>query len=259
MICKKAMKRLSEYFDGVLDSETAVEIERHVKNCAHCRDALIRLTALHEKLRSIEKVPVPDYLHHLIELRLKKEERVKWYASLKDAVSFRWSRIRTTGIQFYWTKALGTVMTAIFLWAISVGINPFYPAAVPSISLDSWTSEQSERVQLALIIKLGGVPIEQHLTKNRHYAAINDLYFNHFWDSIPEISDEEFFSVVTTIDSGGTVTLENVLDYPEDKTLITSLNDMIRSARGRPASMNGKSISSPTVLNLSWITVSPDS
>lgn len=259
MLCKNAKKRLSEYFDGVLDSDTSVKISRHVKECTDCRDELERLATLQKRLKSVETVPVPDYLYRLVQARLKKEAQLKWHQRFKDAAAFRWSRIRTTGIQFYWTKALGTMMAAFCFWVITGSIDPFYPPGyVPPASDEFLTTEHSEQIRSAIYQELGGIPIEQHLKGTRHYPAINDLYWKDYMESVPEIPDEDSLSVVTSIGSDGTVKLENVLKYPNNNSLLQTLSDIISSARGRPGSMNGKSESLPAVFNLWWITVSAE-
>ena len=183
MLCKNAKKKLSEYFDGVLDSDMSIEITRHVKECANCRDELERLATLQKRLKAIETVPVPDYLYRLVQARLKKEAQLKWYQRFKDAAAFRWSRIRTTGIQFYWTKTLGTAVAAFCFWMIFSSINLFYQTAnIPPVSVDHWTLEQSEQVRLALSKNLGRFPIEQYNRKNDlNSPAINDIYFDRFW------------------------------------------------------------------------------
>jgi len=88
-------------------------------------------------------------------------------------------------------------------------------------------------------------------------GLINDQYFNVYWESVPTTSEDDL-SVVTTIEPSGMVKIDNILEYPEDKTFLHNLNGLFSSARGRPASINGRSISFPMILDFVWITVLAD-
>ena len=258
MLCKKAKKNLSQYFDGVLDSRSSIEISNHLKECGSCREDLTRLSKLHNRLSSIEKIEVPDFVYPLIQTRWKNEANKTWFARMKDAAELRWSRIRTTGFQFYWTKALGTIMAAFCFSVISSSIDPFYPAGStsPAIASQYMSREYSEQIRSAISINFGRFPIEQYQENNKHYPAIDDQYYLPFWDSIPETIQEENFSVVFAVDPSGTVRAENVLEYPDDETLLQNLN-FIESARGRPGSLNGKYVPSPMVVNFNYSVVTP--
>jgi hypothetical protein len=259
MLCNKVRKRLSEYFDGALDSETSVEISRHLKDCAACSGELEGLRVLREELQLMERMPAPDYLYNLVRTRLNDRAKNTWFRRFKDAVEFRWSRIRTTGIQFYWTKALGTLMAAFCFSFVSNCLDPFYPPGyIPPVSAQFMPREYGERVVSAISKNLGAIPIEQHLKNDHHYPGIHDLYFNIFWDSVPEITDEEDLSVSATIEPSGEVKFENVLEYPQDDDMLNIFIDTVTSARGRPGSVKGRTVSLPMVFNASWITVWSD-
>ncbi len=62
-------------------------------------------------------------------------------------------------------------------------------------------------------------------------------------------------SVVTVVDRSGTVKIQNVLEYPADNNLLTKFNDMIESARARPASQNGRAVDAHLVMTFSKISV----
>ncbi|MEJ2110961.1 MAG: zf-HC2 domain-containing protein [Acidobacteriota bacterium] len=259
MLCKKAKKKLSQYFDGVLDSRSSIEISNHLNECDSCREDLAGLLKLHSRLSSIEKIEIPDFVYPLIQTQLKNEVNKKWLDRMKDAAELRWSRIRTTGFQFYWTKALGTLMAAFCFSMISSSIDPFYPTGSTSPNASQYLSrEYSEQIRSAISINFGRFPIEQYQKSNQHFPAIDDQYYLPFWDSIPETTHEEDFSVVFAVDPSGTVRAENVLEYPDDETLLQSLN-VIEFARGRPGSLNGKYVPSPMVVNFNYSTVTPPS
>lgn len=259
MLCNKVRKRLSEYFDGVLDAETSFEISRHLKECATCSDELDELHVLREELQSTEKIPAPEYLYNLVRTRLDDHAKNTWLRRIKEAVEFRWSRIRTTGIQFYWTKAVGTAMAAFCFAFVSNCLDPFYPPGyVPPLSGQYMPQEYSEQIVSAISKTFGGTPIEQHRKNEHQYPAIHDLNFNGFWDSIPQITDGGDLAVAARVDPSGEVKFEYVLEYPQDNHLLDIFIDTVTSARGRPGSVKGRTVSLPTVFNASWITVWSD-
>jgi hypothetical protein len=40
MLCEKALPLLSEYFDEVLDPDTAIQLSQHLGQCINCRREL---------------------------------------------------------------------------------------------------------------------------------------------------------------------------------------------------------------------------
>ena len=259
MLCNKVRKRLSEYFDGVLDSETSVEISRHLKECADCRGELDELHVLREELQSIRRTQAPEYLYSLVRTRLNDHAKNTWMMRIKEAVEFRWSRIRTTGIQFYWTKAVGTAMAAFCFAFVSNCLDPFYPPGyVPPVSSQYMPREYGEQIVAAISKRFGGTPIEQHLKNGYQYPAIHDLNFNGFWDSIPQMTDVGDLAVAARIEPSGEVKFEYVLEYPQNDNLLDVFIDTVTSARGRPGSVMGRTVSVQTVFNASWITVWSD-
>ena len=147
MVCSTVSKRLSEFFDGVLDDGMSIQISQHLKQCENCRRELETLSKLHEKLNSLKRIPAPEYLHHLVQTRLSERKNNTWGRQIKDAFALRWSRIRTTEVQFYWTRALGIAMTTFFLFVISGSIDRFYPgSASPTYERSAINKEYTDQV-----------------------------------------------------------------------------------------------------------------
>ncbi len=53
MKCDLPKELLSGYLDGELDRERRVQVERHLKECAHCRDELDELRRLDQQVRTL--------------------------------------------------------------------------------------------------------------------------------------------------------------------------------------------------------------
>ena len=52
MLCKKVLPLLSEFFDGVLDDDTSVQVSQHLGQCIRCRKEFNGLSALLTMLNS---------------------------------------------------------------------------------------------------------------------------------------------------------------------------------------------------------------
>lgn len=111
MLCEKVLPLLSEFFDEVLDSDAAVQVSQHLGQCIGCRKEFDSYAALHHRLKSLNRMPAPEYLRSLVQHRLTQES---WRAHLRNELARYWSIIRTTEGMWYATRALGTVMASIF-------------------------------------------------------------------------------------------------------------------------------------------------
>jgi hypothetical protein len=259
MSCEQVLRQLSEFFDEVLDPDTSIQISQHLGRCAKCRGELDRLSEVHQDLRSLRKIQAPEYLEHLIKLRLAYRE-APWRIRVKNELQRSWSRIRHTEGLWYWTRALGAVMTSVFFFLISFSITPFYLDVSPPYREQSTLTERNwgqpafrQQVGNGVLKKLGMLQLQPQQTKTT--PAINDEYLFNFGQSVSRGGDNDNFSVVTVVDQSGSAKIQDVLQYPTDRTLLNSFNEMISTARCRPASQNGKAVPSHLVLMFSKISV----
>jgi hypothetical protein len=252
MLCKTVLQRLSEYFDEVLDADTAVEVSQHLRQCLSCRKEYDSLVTLHCRLKSLQRVEAPEYMEALVRLRISQEIENPWHERLRDWLDLCWSRIRTTEGMWYWTRALGTVLTCICFLLI----NPIYFGLSQPPERALLPSAYTQQVGLNVLQKLGMLPAEESKRPQaRIKPAINDAYLVNFAQNMPGTMEDDSVSVVATVDSNGAATIKNVLQYPADRNLLSNFNEMISSARCRPASQNGKAINSHMVLTFSRISV----
>ena len=56
---------------------------------------------------------------------------------------------------------------------------------------------------------------------------INDLYLVYFGQSAMRTGKDDTFSVVTMVDRSGAAKIQNVLEYPADRKLLTDFNSML--------------------------------
>jgi hypothetical protein len=257
MLCKKVLSLLSEYFDEILDADTAVQVSQHLDQCIHCRKELESLSCLHDKLRSVKKSPAPEYLHHLVRHRLAALQQDSWQKRLQNELERRWSKIRTTEGMWYATRALGTVVASVFFFLISISISPYFinvnaPVNAPSVLISSYGQE----VMMNVLPRLGLLPSEAvQKPTAKSDAAINDLYLMDYGQSISQTGKDDSFTVVTEVDRSGSAKIKKVLEHPEDQSLLNTFNEMISSARCRPASENGQSVPAYLILMFSKISV----
>jgi hypothetical protein len=258
MLCKRVLPLLSEYFDEVLDADIAVQVSQHLHQCLNCRKELKDLSALHDKLRSVKRVETPDYLHNLVQHRLAAKHRDSWRTNVRSELERRWSKIRTIEGMWYMTRAMGTVVASVFLFLISISISPYYmnvnaPVNEPSVLISPYGQE----VMMNVLLRLGMLPVQtvqKHILKSD--PAINDQYLMDFGQSISQTGKDDSLKVLTEVDRSGSARIKKVLEHPADQDLLNNFNEVISSARFRPGSENGQTVSSYLVLIFSKVSVS---
>jgi hypothetical protein len=258
MRCKTAINELSALLDGFLDENRSAEIRAHLDGCAACRRERDRLAILCGKLGALEQVESPDYLRHLLGMRLASLQRDTWHARVRSALEYRWFRIRSTERIWYLARLAGTAATfALFFFVNSEAMRPVY------FDMHSRRSEQSgasqmlrQQLSMSVLKSLGLTPLEaQKRPISPSDPMINDLYLLNFGQSASHTARNDSFSVVTVIDRSGAATIQDVLEYPADTSLLADFSSMLQSARCRPASQNGKAVESHLVLSFSRVSV----
>jgi hypothetical protein len=257
MLCRKVLRRLSEYMDEVLDPDAAVQVSQHLNQCESCREEYKSLSEIQKKIKSIPKSQPPKYLRGLIQIRLTTGRQEPWHAQLRNMLERRWSIIRTTDGMYYWTRALGTVATVLFILLITkVDMNVDTPIGYRAPR--PLTPAYRQQVGIDFLKKMGMQRIETPTKKNgRNLAAINDQYLLSFGKSVSRSGDDDSFSLDLSVDPSGAPTIQDVIEYPSDQKLLHSFNEMIATARCRPAeNKNGRNVTSHMVLVFSRVTVS---
>ena len=89
MLCKTVLPLLSEYFDGVLDTDTEIRVSQHLDQCISCRREYKSLSALHAKLSSFRRIQAPEYLQHLVQHRISEMKLDTWRSRLQNALELR--------------------------------------------------------------------------------------------------------------------------------------------------------------------------
>jgi len=257
MRCAQAVKCLSSLLDDMLGDEQAAQVIRHIESCPRCSAEWQRLTELRNRLRSLGREPAPAYLRHLVQLRIDAAEQSSWRAGLQRALGIGWARIRTTESIWYLTRLAGTAATFLFFLAISAAVTPTY-FGLPSAAKEGQGLSPEGRYQLVIGVlrNLGMTPVEtQKIPFSKSEPKINDLYLLSFGENASRTSSDDSFSVVTVIDRSGSAKIRNVLEYPADSSLLADFNEMLLTARCRPASENGRAVDAHIVMNFNKIAV----
>ncbi len=259
MLCNKVLPLLSEFLDGVLDDDTAVQVNQHLGQCIRCRKEFDTLSTLQRKLRSMSGVEAPEFLHRLVRYRLAEEP---WRVRVRNELERYWSIIRTTEGMWYATRAVGTLLASLFFLLVPTAITPYLAVEAQDTQRASITPAYyclgqqpayRNNVSRSLTKKLGMSP---SLQSRSAPAAINPLYLVEYGQSISRVGEEDTFSVVATVDRNGAAKVETVLEHPYDQTMLTNFKWLIASARFRPASENGQAVTSPVVFTCSKVFVS---
>ena len=252
MSCEKVLQQLSEFLDEALAPGDATRVSQHLDNCIQCREEYRRLSELRDSLNSLPRQTAPECLRGIVRHRIASQDSLR--TRLKNDIELRWSRIRTLERIWYLTRAFGIVMASVCFILTSNALSPFYvvDASAPVTPSLAFSPDYGQEVSINVLRRLG-IPVLIRNVKSK--AAINDLYFVNFGQNISREGKDDGFSVVTEVDRSGAAKIENVLEYPANQDLLYNFNDMINSARCRPASKNGHTVRSRMVMMFSKISV----
>jgi hypothetical protein len=253
MLCKYVLPLLSEFLDEVLDNDVSVQISQHLDQCSQCRKEYSALSLLQGKLKSLKGVQAPEFLGSLVEHKIAETQKNTWRKNLRNELERYWSQIRTTESTWYITKALGTVMTSLFFFLIS-GNNLPMSFIEARLERNSITPAFRQQVREDVLTRLG---MQQALKVRviKSDAAINEIYLNDLGESMSKPGKDDSVSVLAEVDRSGSAKIQNVLEHPNDQQLLSNVNDMITSARCRPASENGKAVPSHIVFTFIKVSV----
>ncbi len=256
MGCERFAKLLSGFLDEVLESKQARSVAEHLEECSGCRKELERLEKLRRVLGSMSTVEAPDYLHHLVKLRIASANDLRWTTSIREGLEYRWSRIRTTGSLWYVTRLLGTVATCVLFIAITAAIRPLYFDLSPESDRTWMNPLMAQQLKLGVLGKLGMTPLEaQKRPISPSEPQINDLCLLNFAQSASSAGSDGTLSVFASVDRTGSAKIQGVLEHPADSAMLVHFNTMLQSTRCRPASQNGKAVDSHLILTFTQVTV----
>jgi hypothetical protein len=217
MRCKNVSSQLSSYLDEMLDTTTTLQISEHLKSCESCRLDHRRLTLLREKLRGLDRLEAPPYLRHLVQLRVESAEQENWRVSLRNALEYRWSKIRSTERMWFLARIAGLVATCVFFLVISAAMNPMsIQFRSPGYERSGGAVNVGMQLSMSVLKNLGLMPLEaQRRPISPSEPRINDLYLLNFGQSaLMTESRDDTFSVVTMVDRSGAAKIQGVLEYP---------------------------------------------
>jgi hypothetical protein len=259
MRCEKVLGQLSLFLDNMIEENLAGEVSRHLRACSNCGVEFDRLHRLREALRSLRPVEAPDYLHSLVGVKISNALQISWSKSLQSAWEYRWSRVRTTGGLWYMTRFAGAVATVVFFIAICSAVNPMYLGFSRPMTERAGASPavfSPQKISDLVLDNLGLRPLKaQKKPISSSEPKINDLYLLNMGQKALGTHHDDTVSVVAHIDRSGAGTVQDVLEYPFDDSLLSEFTDMIMSAGWRPASQNGRAVDSRLVLTFSKIYV----
>lgn len=255
MLCRKVLSRLSEYIDEVLDPDTAVQVFQHLDHCENCRKEFDSLAMIQQKLRSLPAVQTPNYLRSLVQIRLSAGRKEPISARIRNVLERRWSIIRTTEGIWYWTRALGTVMTTIFFILIASVVTPYYMnVEAHPIDWKPRSIDYSQQVMKNVSKKLGiNTP---QAPPSRINPAINILCLLRLGQSVPPSDNDDNVSLLYAVDTDGAAKMQGVVEYPRNRELLSRVNEMITNSPFRPASKNGKAVPSQMLIMYNSISIS---
>ena len=161
MRCEHVSKLLSLLLDEVLGEEQAKGVTGHLEECSGCRREFARMARLRQALGSLGNVKAPEYLRHLVELRIASIQDRRWTFLVREELEYRWSKIRTTDSLWYMTRLMGTVATFVLFIAITAAIKPIYFDLTTQVSDRTWTTPaMAQQLKWGVLGRLGMTPLE---------------------------------------------------------------------------------------------------
>ena len=258
MRCENVLGQLSLFLDEVLEGDVATAVGQHLRGCLDCKREYVRLSKLRETLRNLPPIETPAYLHSLVDMKIHAAHKESLRSSLRSALEYKWSRIRTTEGSWYLTRLTGVMATFVFFIAIYSAMNPIDLGFVGQFSAQVRLSQapRSQQLGINVLKNLGLRPLEEQKRPiSSSDPKINDLSVVNFSQSTATTSQDDTVSVVAMVDRSGAAKLQDVLEYPADQSLLDAFADWIVSANWRPASRNGRAVDSPLVLTFSKVYV----
>jgi hypothetical protein len=253
MRCEKVLGHLSLFHDDMLEEPLAAKILEHLEDCAECSKEAARLKNLQLALRGLAPVGPPDYLQHLVNLRIVQARQNSWHENFKSSLAYGWSKVRTTEGRWYVTRLMGAMATVVFFLAISAAMSPMYlELGDQGIGYGDNRSQQ-----LTINLQRGfGSPVEaQKRPIPSSVPKINDEYLALLAARVSATEQDDTVSVFSLVDSSGAAKVQDILEHPTDDSLLNDVTDMINSAGWRPASQNGRAVNSPLVFTFTKIYV----
>ena len=81
MNCQEASILLPELVDSELSAQELAEVQRHVGECAHCRENLAALQACWDALGRDKGLPVPAGFARKVRRRIERPRRIRRFAA----------------------------------------------------------------------------------------------------------------------------------------------------------------------------------
>ncbi|MBI4874577.1 MAG: hypothetical protein HY822_08090 [Acidobacteria bacterium] len=134
MECREGAELVLAYCTRRLEPEKAEWFERHLKDCASCRETTMAQKSVWEALDYWEALPVSEDFDRRLRARIRTEEQKTWI-----------ERLPALGLTGWLRPALPIASVAVFALAMFLVRTPRAGLPEPQAHLDSAEVEQTER------------------------------------------------------------------------------------------------------------------
>jgi hypothetical protein len=107
--------KLSEFIDGAVTPDEKADIERHLKTCTECADALRELRKTIEHIHAIEEVESPAWITQKIMAKVREEQEAK---------NGIWQRVFAPFLMKFPVQAVAVLFLAVTAYFIYTNVNP---------------------------------------------------------------------------------------------------------------------------------------
>jgi len=104
MKCYECTSKLSDYIDNKLTEQEQNDVERHLKDCPSCSEALVHLQYMLENISALKEVDMPASLHKDIMAKIYKEIKQE-----KKVIPFK-----------TWMKSIASIAAAMLIVVVLI-------------------------------------------------------------------------------------------------------------------------------------------
>ncbi|MBI1745711.1 MAG: zf-HC2 domain-containing protein [Acidobacteria bacterium] len=249
MDCKSIEAWICDILDGSLAERDARMVNDHLATCAACRYRIQENRRLSDLLGSVPSMSPPPYFERLVMRGIERRYRRSWRETLQ---SFYEDMVHPL-------RMLDRRDLLIGLVSLPIALGLFL-AIFCHIQLSIFNSQQVGLLTFVSDKPLVAIPSGEARSEEGNDAVtpvgISSPALIRFVESAAKTEAKgDDLLVMVYVNQYGTGSIEQVIEYPNDHSILNKLNTLIASAKFRPARRNGKRVDSYFLLALNQVHV----
>lgn len=251
MDCKYVDIHIVDYMDGSLPDPEYQAVNKHRTACESCDRRLRQTAALTHQLGGMSFIPSPAYLENLVVSEVTRRYRRPLGQRLRTIYDDLMYPLRLIERRDIVIALISLPVALSFFLAIFFHIQ-FSIVNGEQIAFLTYTARPSSS---------GGSYSYTDAAPESEADSLMPVSMSspslvRFVESASETpTPEEYFLVMVHVNQEGMGSIEQVIEYPNDSTLLNKLNSLISSVKFRPARLRGKRVDSYFILAFNQVNV----